>query len=165
MPSQHLCPQYLLQSILSWGSFSYFDPEHKANFVLKIKGGGGEEGRGGRVRGTRFYFMTCSATVCMCVMYIMTKINFCYHATVVVIRFSIEWQIGNSSSWTCRNIAQCMIGIRLRFFILVLSISGPVFFSYNSTILQFLYNFSLAVANSVLFYFVFCFFFTLFSSD
>ena len=119
-------------------------------------------GRGGwRVWGTRFNFMTCSATVCMFVMYIMTKINFCYHATVLVIWFSIEWQFDNSSSWTCQNIAQCMIGIRLRFFILVLSISGPVFFLYNSAILQFLYNFSLAVANSVLF----CFVFTLFSSD
>ena len=154
MPSQHLCLQYLLQSpMLFQGSFSYFDPEYKASFVLKIKG----EGQG-RVEGLRnkvqFHDMLCN---CMFVMYIMTKINFCYHAAVLVIWFSIEWQFDNSSSWTCQNIAKCMIEIRLRFFILVLSISGPVFFLYNSAILQFLYNFSLAVANSVLFCFHFVF--------
>ena len=62
---------------------------------------------------------------------------------------------------TCLNIAQCTIGIRLRFYILVLSVSGAVFFFFFRTILQFSYNFSLVVANSV------CFFvcFTLFSND
>ena len=39
----------------------------------------------GRVRGTRFNFMTCSATVCMFFMYIMTRISFCYYATVLAI--------------------------------------------------------------------------------
>ena len=93
----------------------------------------------GRVRGTRFNFMTCSATACMFFMYIMTKINFCYHATVQAIWFSIVWLIDNSSSRTCLNIAQCTIGIGLRFYILVLSVSGAVFFSYNFTIfVQFL---------------------------
>ena len=47
--------------------------------------------------------------------------------------FSIVWQFDNSSSWTCPNIAQCTIGIGLRLFILILSVSSAVFFSYNST--------------------------------
>ena len=102
--------------------------------------------------------MTCSATVCMFFIYIMTKINFYYHATVLAIWFYIAWQFDNSSSWTCPNIAQCTIGIGLRFFILISSISGAVFFSYNSTILQFSHNFSLVVDNSVcLFVCLFCF--------
>ena len=33
-------------SNLSWGSFSYFGPEHKASFVLRIKGGEGFEEQG-----------------------------------------------------------------------------------------------------------------------
>ena len=69
MPSQHLCPQYLLQSILSWGSFSYFDPEHKANFVLKIKGGGGGGGKGreGSRNKVLFHDMLCN---CLYVCYV-----------------------------------------------------------------------------------------------
>ena len=120
-------------------------------------------------KGSSFSFITCSATVCVFFMYIMTKIIFCYHAMVLAIWFLIVWQFDNSSSWTCLNIAQCTIAIGLRFFILILSISGAVFFSYNYTILQFSYNFWLVVANSVcllvLFYLfiflVFCFFVSL----
>ena len=120
-------------------------------------------------KGSSFSFITCSATVCVFFMYIMTKIIFCYHATVLAIWFLIVWQFDNSSSWTCLNIAQCTIAIGLRFFILILSISGAVFSSYNYTILQFSYNFWLVVANSVcllvLFYLfiflVFCFFVSL----
>ena len=87
-----------------------------------------QDQRRGRVWGTRFNFITCSATVCMFFMYIMTKINFCYHAMVQAIWFSIVWLIDNSSSRTCLNIAQCTIGIGLRFYILVWSVSGAFFF-------------------------------------
>ena len=159
MPSRHLCPQCLLQSLmLSWGSFSFFDPEHKASFVLRIKGGEGFEEQGS--------ISWHALQLFVCFLCTMTKINFCYHATVLAIWFSIVWQFDNSSPWICPNIAQCTIGIGLRFFILVLSINGAVFFSYNSTILQFSCNFSLVVVNSfclfVVFFvcfFAFCFFF------
>ena len=148
MPSQHLCAQCLLQSLmLSQGSFSYFDPEHKVSFVLRIKGRGAFEEQGSYV-----FFM-----------YIMTKINACYHATVQVICFSIVWQIDNSLSRAFLNIAQCTIGIDCA----STSLFGQwrrLFFSYNFTILQFSYNFSLVVANC--FFFIFCFVcFTLFSRD
>ena len=96
----------------------------------------------------------------------MTKINFCYHAMALAIWFLIVWQFENSWPWICPNIAQCTIGIGLRFFILVLSINGAVFFSSNSTILQFSCNFSLVVVNYfcsfVVFLFVFCFLFLFF---
>ena len=64
----------------------------------------------------------------------------------------------NSLPWTCLNIPQCTIGIGLRFYILVWSVSGAVFFffAYNFTILQFSYNFSLFVGSHV--FFCFCFF-------
>ena len=154
MPSRHLCPQCLLQSLmLSWGSFSFFDPEHKASFVLRIKGGEGFEEQGS--------ISWHALQLFVCFLCTMTKINFCYHATVLAIWFSIVWQFDNSSSWTCPNIAQCNIGIGLHFFTLILSISGDVFFSYSSAILQFSYNFSLVVANSVCLFVcfvLFCFF-------
>ena len=72
MPSQHLCLQYLLQSpMLFQGSFSYFDPEYKASFVLKIKG----EGQG-RVEGLRnkvqFHDMLCN---CLYVCYVHNDQN------------------------------------------------------------------------------------------
>ena len=167
MPSRHLCPQCLLESFMfSWGSFSYFDPEHKASFVLRIKGVEVFEEQGSISWHALQLFV-----VCMFFMYIMTKINFCYHTTVLAIWFSILWQFDNSSSWTCSNIAQCTVGIGLHFFILVLSISHAVCFSYNSTILKFSYNFSLAPWSlltlfvSLFILFVVVFFFTLFSSD
>ena len=50
-------------------------------------------------------------------MYIMTKINFCYHATVQTIWFSVVWLIDNSLSRTCLYITQCTIVIWLRFYI------------------------------------------------
>ena len=65
------------------------------SFVLRIKGRGAFEEQGSYV-----FFM-----------YIMTKINACYHATVQVICFSIVWQIDNSLSRAFLNIAQCTIGI------------------------------------------------------
>ena len=47
MPSRYLCPQCLLKSLMLFqGYFSYFDPEHKAIFVLRIKGGEGFEEQG-----------------------------------------------------------------------------------------------------------------------
>ena len=87
----------------------------------------------------------------------MSKINFCYHATVQAIWFLIVWQIDSSLSRTCLNIAQWTIGIGLRFYILVWPVSGAVFFSYNFTIFQFSYNFSLVVANSICFFLLFFF--------
>ena len=73
----------------------------------------------------------------------------------------------NSLPWTCLNIAQCTIGIGLRFYILVWSVSGAVFF-FLRTILQF-YNFHTISLCSLeaMFFFVFVFFvcFTLFSRD
>ena len=139
--------------MLSWGSFSYFDPEHKTSFVLRIKSGEGFEEQGS------ISWHALQQFVCF-FMYIMTKINFCYHATVLAIWFSIVWQFDNSSSWTCPNITQCTVGIGLHFFTVILSVSGAVFFSYNSTILQFSYNFSLVVANFVCLFV--CFFHFLF---
>ena len=136
--------------MLSWGSFSYFDPEHKASFVLRIKSGEGFEEQGS--------ISWHALQLFVCFLCTMTKINFCYHATVLAIWFSIVWQFDNSSSWTCPNIAQCTTEIGLHFFILILSISGAVFFSYNSTILQFSSNFSLVVANSVCLFCFACFF-------
>ena len=151
MPSRHLCPQCLLQSLmLSWGSFSFFDPEHKASFVLRIKGGEGFEEQGS--------ISWHALQLFVCFLCTMTKINFCYHATVLAIWFLIVWQFDNSSSWTCLNIAQCTIAIGLRFFILILSISGAVFFFvqfYNFTIfVQFLIGRLLTLFCFVLF----CFF-------
>ena len=64
---------------------------------------------------------------------------------------------------SCLNIAQCVIGIGLRFYILVWSVSGAVFFFvqfYNFTIfVQFLFG-----RCKLCFYFFFCLFlcFTLF---
>ena len=93
-------------------------------FVLRIKGGEGLEEQGSYV-----FFM-----------YIMTKVNFCYHATVQAIWFWIVWQIDNSLSRTCLNIAPCTIGTGLRFYILVWSVSGAVSFFVQFYNLQF-YNF------------------------
>ena len=116
------------------------------SFVLRIKGRGAFEEQGSYV-----FFM-----------YIMTKINACYHATVQVICFSIVWQIDNSLSRAFLNIAQCTIGIDCA----STSLFGQwrrLFFSYNFTILQFSYNFSLVVANCFFFYFLFCLFHFVFS--
>ena len=88
-------------------------------------------------------------------MYVMNKINFCYHATVQAIWFSIVWQIDNSLSRTCLNIAQWAIGIWLHFYIFVWSVSDAVFFF--RTTLQF-YNFrriSLWSLQTLFFFFAF----------
>ena len=140
--------------MLSWGSFSFFDPELKASFVLRIKGGERFEEQGS--------ISWHALQLFVCFLCTMTKINFCYHATVLAIWFSIVLQFDNSSPWIFLNIAQCTIGIGLRFFILVLSINGAVFVSYNSIILQFSCNFSLVVVNSFSLFVVFFVCFLLF---
>ena len=61
-------------------------------------------------------------------MYIMTKISLCYHAMAQALWFSILWQIDNFLSRTCLSIAQRTIGIGLRFYILVWSVSIAVLF-------------------------------------
>ena len=143
----------------SWGSFSFVDPEHKVSFVLRMIGREGFEEQGS----------ISWHALQLCFLCTMTKINFCYQATVLAIWFLIVWQFDNSWQWICpnANIAQCTTGIGLRFFIIyiVLSINGAVFFSYNSTILQHLCNFSLVVVISFCFFvlFVFCFLFIFFS--
>ena len=63
MPSRHLCSQCLLQSLmLFWGSFTYFDPEHKASFVLRIQ----KAGKGSRNK-VQFHDMFCN---CLYVFYV-----------------------------------------------------------------------------------------------
>ena len=143
--------------MLSWGSFSNFDPEHKASFVLRIKSWEGFEEQ------SSISWHALQLFACF-FMYIMTRINSCYHATVLAIWFSIVWQFDNSSSWTCPNIAQCTIGIGLRLFILILSVSNAVFFR---TILQFssISHWSLLTLFVCLFCLFCLFFFTWFSSD
>ena len=131
IPSRHLCPRCLLLSVmLSWGSFSYFDPEHKASFVLRIKGGEGFEEQGS--------ISWHALQLFICFLCTMTKINFCYHTTVLAIWFSIVWQFDNS--------------IPRHEFVQI---------SHNAR-LESDCAFSLVVANSVCLFVLFCFYVFLF---
>ena len=100
-------------------------------------------------------------------MYIMTKINFCYHTTALAVWFSIvcnltipRHELTNLSS-ECRTMHDLnRIALLHPYFVK----QWRRLFSYNSTILQFSCNFSLVVVNSFCLFVVFfvCFLFVCF---
>ena len=88
----------------------------------------------------------------------MSKINFCYHATVQAIWFLIVWQIDSSLSRTCLNIAQWRLESDCASTSLFGQSVAPSFFR---TILQF-FNFRIIFHWSLQTLFVFfCFLFFL----
>ena len=148
MPSWHLCPQCLLQSLfLSWDSVSYFDPEHKASFVLRIKSGKGFEEQGS------IWWHALQLFVCFLLrndqdQFLLPRNGF----SDLILDFVAIWP------FLVMNLPEyCTMHDWNRIALLHPNFVNQWRRLFFRTILQFSYNFSLVVANSVCLFVLSCF--------